>query len=416
MSFSDWEEVRIGDICEVKGGKRLPKGSKLNIKPTNHPYIRIRDMYQHKYIQNNGELEFVDDETFKGISKYIANSGDVLIAIVGNTIGLVSIVGNSLDKASLTENCVKIINLKECLSEYIYYYLTTKVGQNEIKSRIVGTSQPKLPIYGVKDIRMQLPKMKEQRGIINILSTLDEKIEVNNQINKTLETMAQAMFKQWFVDFEFPNEDGEPYKSSGGKMVESELGMIPEGWEVSKLSAVAEITMGQSPKGTSYNEDSLGEVFYQGRTDFGERFPTRRLFTTEPKRMAKSGDVLMSVRAPVGDINIAYEDCCIGRGLCSIRSKNSYNSYMYYLMMSLKDNLNIYNGEGTVFGSINKDTLNNMVIFKPNNIQIDRYNRMADSLDQQYLCLVKENRNLLTIRDILLPKLMSGEIRVPLDN
>lgn len=121
------------------------------------------------------------------------------------------------------------------------------------------------------------------------------------------------------------------------------------------LSDIAKITMGQSPAGTSYNEEGVGTVFYQGRGEFGWRYPTQRLFTTEPKRMAKSGDVLMSVRAPVGDLNLAYEDCCIGRGLVAISC--DYPSYCLYLMRSLGKKFDAYNGEGTVFDSISGKAL-----------------------------------------------------------
>ena len=119
-----------------------------------------------------------------------------------------------------------------------------------------------------------------------------------------------------------------------------------------KHADIANITMGQSPKGSSYNENGIGEIFYQGRAEFGYRFPTRRLYTTEPKRIAKTGDILMSVRAPVGDINVAYEPCCIGRGLSAIQNKDKNSSFMLYTMFSLKSELDISNGEGTVFGSI----------------------------------------------------------------
>ena len=119
-------------------------------------------------------------------------------------------------------------------------------------------------------------------------------------INQNLEAQAQAIFKSWFVDFE-PFQDG--------KFVDSELGPIPKGWQVGTLQDIAQITMGQSPSGDSYNEDGDGCVFYQGRAEFGSRFPTRRLFTTSPKRMAQAGDVLLSVRAPVGDLNLSYENC-----------------------------------------------------------------------------------------------------------
>lgn len=176
------------------------------------------------------------------------------------------------------------------------------------------------------------------------------------------------------------------------------------------LSDIAEITMGQSPAGTSYNEDGNGTVFYQGRGEFGWRYPTQRLFTTEPKRMAKSGDVLMSVRAPVGDLNVAYEDCCIGRGLAAINC--DYPSYCLYLMRSLGRKLDSYNGEGTVFGSINGKALKGLEIALPEIDNIISFEGKVAPIDAQIRCNEAENRSLTQLRDTLLPKLMSGEIDV----
>ena len=176
------------------------------------------------------------------------------------------------------------------------------------------------------------------------------------------------------------------------------------------LSDVADITMGQSPSGKSYNEDGDGTVFYQGRGEFGWRFPSQRLFTTEPKRMAKEGDVLMSVRAPVGNLNVAYEDCCIGRGLAAIHSQ--YPSYCLYLMRSLGKKLDAYNGEGTVFGSINGKALNGLEIGLPDVDAIKAFEAFAHPVDLQIRANVTEERCLETLRDTLLPKLMSGEIDV----
>ena len=139
-------------------------------------------------------------------------------------------------------------------------------------------------------------------AIAKILSDLDAKIELNHQMNKTLEKIAHAIFKHWFIDFEFPNEEGKPYKSSGGKMVESELGPIPKNWYIGRLSDIAEITMGMSPPGTTYNEVGDGMPFFQGRRDFGFRYPQERVYCTDPKRMAEKDDILLSVRAPVGII------------------------------------------------------------------------------------------------------------------
>ena len=245
--------------------------------------------------------------------------------------------------------------------------------------------------------------MKIQHAIGDFYFSFALKIELNAQINHNLEEQAKAIFKSWFVDFEpFQNE----------KFVDSELGKIPEGWRVGTLNEIADITMGQSPQGASYNENAVGTVFYQGRAEFTDRFPSRRLFTTEPKRMANAGDVLLSVRAPVGDLNIANEPCCIGRGLAAIHAKNGFASFIFYTMQALKTELEKYNGEGTVFGCINKDSLSSQkVIIPPRNIIAD-FESIASSLDCQYFVDFNENIRLAQLRDTLLPKLMSGEIDV----
>lgn len=178
------------------------------------------------------------------------------------------------------------------------------------------------------------------------------------------------------------------------------------------LSDIAVITMGQSPSGSSYNEDGVGKVFYQGRAEFGFRFPKRRLFTTEPKRMAVAGDVLLSVRAPVGDLNVAYERCCIGRGLGAIHSKTGHSSFVLYTMFALRSQLNVFNGEGTVFGSINRDALNAIPIDVPLVTKIDRFEAFAHPIDELIRTNYEENCRLEAIRNSLLPKLMSGEIDV----
>lgn len=178
------------------------------------------------------------------------------------------------------------------------------------------------------------------------------------------------------------------------------------------LKDIAEITMGQSPSGSSYNEDGAGEVFYQGRAEFGARFPTRRLFTTEPKRMAEAGDVLMSVRAPVGDLNVAYERCCIGRGLGAIHSKTGHQSFVLYTMFALRPELDVFNGEGTVFGSINRDALNNMPIMIPSAEDLDAFESVVSPMDAMIRRNYEENCRLQDARDSLLPRLMSGEIDV----
>ena len=228
-------------------------------------------------------------------------------------------------------------------------------------------------------------------------------VRKNKRRNGNLEQQAQALFKAWFVDF-------EPFKD--GKFVDSELGMIPEGWEVGNLSDIANITMGQSPDGKSYNECGDGMIFYQGRAEFGYRFPYVRLYTTQPKKIAEPLSILLSVRAPVGDINIAYCKCCIGRGLAAIQCTNKCQSFLFYLIQSLKPIFNQYNGEGTVFGSISKEALSNIRIVIPKIEVINRFESIAKNIDRLILQYFLQIKNLENLRDTLLPRLMSGELNV----
>ena len=175
--MTEWKESKIKDFAEVKGGKRLPKGKQLTSVPTKHPYIRIRDLGKSKYLELNPEIEFVDDETQLSIARYIVNAGDILISVVG-TIGLIGIVGESLDKANQTENCDKIINCTGIEPEYLYYYLISPFGQEEIKRGTVGAVQPKLPLKNVLDINVKYSAIAEQRKIVEILKNVDEKISI----------------------------------------------------------------------------------------------------------------------------------------------------------------------------------------------------------------------------------------------
>jgi len=235
------------------------------------------------------------------------------------------------------------------------------------------------------DVKLPVPSIEKQRELVKEYNTIVNRIKLNEQLNQKLEETAQALYKHWFVDFEFPSENRQPYKSSGGKMVDNEEldQEIPYGWFKGQLSDISDIIMGQSPSGNSYNKEGHGEIFYQGRTEFGFRFPEVRNYTTEPKRRAKKGDILMSVRAPVGDLNIANSNCCIGRGVASLRSKNDNNSFLFYLMKDVKRQFDIANEEGTVFGSITKDGLHEIEIIIPASEVILKFNQHASRLDQK---------------------------------
>ena len=185
MKYS-FQIKKLLDLADVKGGKRLPKDSNLIEVPNSHPYIRVRDLTGKRKIELDSSYLYVDDETQKKIAKYIVNTGDIVISVVG-TIGLISIVGSTLNNANLTENCDKIINLKQDVDkDYLYYYLKSDFGKAEIKKGTVGAVQPKLPIKNIENFDILFPDICIQKKIARFLSIIDDKIELNNKINDNL--------------------------------------------------------------------------------------------------------------------------------------------------------------------------------------------------------------------------------------
>lgn len=299
-------------------------------------------------------------------------------------------------------------------AKFVYYNLFQDLF---FKHQMTGSKGSKMP-RGDKDqiMTFQIPEFDKsyQKRIADFLTVIDDKIALNKRINSELENLAKTIYNYWFVQFDFPNEEGKPYKTSGGEMEwNDELKMeLPKGWTKGKLSEVANITMGQSPEGSSYNEDGEGMVFFQGSTDFSFRFPEVRMYTTEPTRFAKEEGILLSVRAPVGTINIANEDCCIGRGLAALNSKNGTQSYLLYLMYYFKSKFNIQNRTGTTFGSIDKDTLYDLAFPKPPIGLQKRFQEIVGKYDSMILSRSRENQELIQIRDFLLPILINGQVKV----
>lgn len=315
--------------------------------------------------------------------------GDIVITTRG-TVGNVALYSPQVPYENIRINSgMLIIRCANNISnQYLYQVLRSEWFQKQIMAVQSGSAQPQLPKSHFLKMNIPLPPLPIQEKIASILQLIDDKITTNNSINDNLEQQARALYQRMFID--------NPV--SGGYM--------------GTLSDIADITMGQSPNGSSYNEDGNGAVFFQGRAEFGFRFPSVRLYTTEPKRMACANDTLMSVRAPVGDLNVAYTDCCIGRGLAAIHSKSNQQSFVLYTMFSLHKQLDVFNGEGTVFGSINRTSLTELPIFIPSDREIVKFEAIVAPIDAAIRNNYEEICRLEKIRDALLPKLMSGELDV----
>jgi type I restriction enzyme S subunit len=298
--------------------------------------------------------------------------------------------------------------------KFIYYTLFRDDFFEHMMKGSKGTKMPRGDKKQILEFLIPDYSYEKQQKIAKVLSDLDAKIELNSRVNSELEAMAKTLYDYWFVQFDFPDANGKPYKSTGGKMVWNEelKREIPEGWESGVLSDIANITMGQSPPGESYNEEGDGMIFYQGCTDFGNRYPTIRKFTTSPTRFAKQGDILLSVRAPVGTLNISKEDCCIGRGLACMNSKNDAITYLFGVMVNLKQTFDRRNTSGTTFGSITKDDLLSLPVIIPNEKTIRAFQNLVFPAFEKQNKIELENIELASLRDWLLPMLMNGQVSV----
>ena len=395
MNFRSYE---IKDICKIKSGKRLPKGTDFSEKPTKHKYIRARDIKNGKI--DGSDLGYISEETQKKIERYIVNTNDIIITIAG-TIGEVALVSKKFDGVNLTENAVRLTEFsKDVCPEFLAYILKSPERKEYMEQVAGGSAQPKLGIYKIEAIKVDLPDVQIQHKIADILSAYDNLIENNQKQIKLLEEAAQRLYKEWFVDLRFPGHENT-------KIVDG----VPEGWNEKILSQVANVIMGQSPKSEFYNSEKKGLPFHQGVGSYGVRFVMDDIYSTSYTRIAEPNSILFSVRAPVGRLNITKSKVVIGRGLAAINQTDGCQSYLYYLLKNrfFKDNIV---GNGSIFASVSKDELLNQKFLIPERNLMMQFEKIVSQMDKQIENLDSKNKKLIEARDRLLPKLMSGEVEV----
>ena len=405
------KKLKLKEVSEIYGGyafksKDFGVGENLVVK--------IKDIKPPIIDVENADKVDVSKYSTQKLEKFKVFPEDIVIAMTGATIGKVG-RNKSGRTVFLNQRVAKINpNFKEDL-DFIYYCINNTVFLEYVLNNVDSKSaQANISHFGIGNFEINWYDRETRQKIAKVLTCLDDKIFINSQINQELEVMAKTLYDYWFVQFDFPDQNGKPCRSSGGKMVyNSELKReIPEGWGVEKLEKIANITMGQSPKGTSYNEVGEGMLFFQGSTDFGWRFPVARQYTTEPSRIAEEDDILLSVRAPVGTLNIADTRCCIGRGLAAINSKVGANSYIFNVMQDFKKLFDMINSVGTTFGSITKDDLYSLQLVYPPTELLMEFDQLVKSFDREIKNRSRQNQELNQLRDWLLPMLMNGQVKV----
>lgn len=414
----EWEVSQLVDNAEITMGQS-PKSEFYNNEGIGIPFMQGRKTFGDKYHEI---------DTWCTDPKRFAKKDDVLISVRA-PVGDVNIAKMDL----CIGRGLASLRMKNGNNEFLYYLI--KNYSDILISRGTGTVFSSINKAGLETLKLPFPPDEEQKAIAHILSTLDEKIEVNNQINRTLEKIAQTIFKHWFVDFEFPNENGEPYKSSGGEMVESELGMIPKGWQVKTISdmelIVTDYVANGSFKALKENVTLYDEYNYAAfirNTDFkcnfnsGMKYVDKHSYDFLKKSRLYGGEVIISNVGDVGSVYLCpYFDMpmTLGNNLIMIKDKKNktWNYFIYRLFKSREGQgmLDSITG-GSVQLKFNKTDFRNLKIVVPSEVFINRYMKVFVSIEEYILFNNKQNSKLADFRDTLLPKLMSGEVKVSLDS
>ena len=279
-------------------------------------------------------------------------------------------------------------------------YLFDAVLKVQFQSFTQGAAQDNLSQAKLLSIEFPVPELAVQEKIADTLSAYDDLIENNRRRIALLEEAARLLYREWFVHFRFPSHAN--LRVSDGP---------PDKWERRTLVEIAEVVMGQSPKSQFYNDAGEGLPFHQGVTNYGFRFISHRIYSTAVTKIAEAGDILVSVRAPVGRINITRDKIVLGRGLAAVRSRTGYQSFLFY---ALKNHFYAEDiiGTGAIYAATNKKELEGQIFLEPPALLLREFDYQVNTIDLQIACLESQNNNLAQARDLLLPRLMNGEIAV----
>jgi type I restriction enzyme S subunit len=400
-----WKEIKLGRVAKVISGYAFKSSDFM--KQSGIPAIKIKNIKNGDIDLN--ECDYVGINFLRLNKKYHINKKDILVSLTGShltqpnsVVGRIAMYKHNFTSL-LNQRAGKILVDDTLINvDYLYSYLS----QNSIKESIAlkargAANQANISPGDVEDTDILLPPLSIQQRIASILSAYDDLIENNLKRIKLLEEIAQRTYEEWFVKF----------RINGEQIAINEKTGLPVGWERLKLIDVAAITMGQSPKSEFYNKEKKGLPFHQGVSDYGFRFPLNSTWSTEGNRLANKGEILFSVRAPVGRLNIAIEKIILGRGLCSISHKKGYTNSLFYQLQNIffKDDLL---GGGAIFASVTKSDVEKISIIEPDTIILSKYDEFASKINNQIENLTLQNLHLKESRDILLPRLMNGTIKV----
>ena len=416
--MTEWKIYKIGDLCKISSSKRI---FAKEYKDSGIPFYRGKEIIEKQKGNKISTELYISQERYDEIrAKHgVPQKGDMLLTSVG-TLGIPYIVQDEVFYFK-DGNLTWFYDFEDLDSRYLYYWFLSPIGKMNIDSKAIGSTQKALTIETLSKFEISLPGLEEQRRIAGILGAIDDKIECNRRINANLESQAQALYKQWFVDFEFPNEEGKPYKSSGSKMIDSELGLIPEGWSVGKLEDVGTIVGGGTPskaKQEYYTSNGIAwitpkdlSITHAKFTAKGEVDITDIGYANSSAKMMPRGSILFSSRAPIGYISIAKNDICTNQGFKSVVPNNGCTTFVYYFLLSNTENIES-KATGSTFKEASGALMKSLELVIPSDDILEKFEKIMSPIFESQEKFEAENETLATLRDTLLPKLMNGEIKL----
>ena len=410
--MNNWKNYRIADICNkiLSGG--TPNSRESSYYNGSIPWLNTKEVdfcriyFTEKTITEAG----LANSSAKWVPKH-----SVIVAMYGATAAKVAY--SEIDLTTNQACCNLVINPLKADSLYVYYYLSNVYS--ELHNLAIGAAQQNLSVRVISDFPIILPSLEGQKRIASILSAFDDKIELNCRINENLEQQAQALFKHWFVDFEFPNAEGKPYKSTGGKLVNSELGAIPEKWNVGNYTDIIDIKGGGTPK-TDIAEYWNGDILFFSPKDV----PSSCYVLNTEKRITNVGlencnsalypknTVFITARGTVGKVVMTGCDMAMNQTNYALLGKKGIGQYYVYNMTLLLVERLLKKANGAVFNAITTRDFSSERIAIPNNDIIDIFCEKTSPMYENILLNSIENKKLSVIRDTLLPKLMNGELNI----
>ena len=413
--MSEWQKIKISKIADFN-----TESVNKNFKHYTIEYIDTSSVEEGRLV--NTQKILLKEAPSR--AKRRVKENDILISSVRPNLKHFYFVNHCKDNTIVSTGFVVITPKKATDPKFLYYLLTTD-SYTQYLTQVANSHTSTYPSFNpdvIANSVLPIPPLEEQKAIASVLSCLDEKIENLRKQNETLEAIAQTLFKHWFIDFEFPNDDGKPYKSSGGEMVASELGEIPKGWQVGKLGKEVETMGGGTPstKEPSYWEN--GDIPWYSPTDLTK---SGALFSLDSeKKITKLGlkkssaklfpaySLLLTSRATVGVISINTKPSCTNQGFITIIPNKKFSVYYLYGWLLTKIELVKLLASGSTFPEISKSNFRDLDLTVATEEILDRYSQLVNPIFQKIELNTNQIQTLTKTRDALLPKLMSGKIRV----